>query len=196
MKAICLPARPVLEWTLWLGIPLVLYITGLHTEVAGCLQQMLLATGFIKPAVERTGIKQIPADYNLDLLTLDGKKVSLQELKGKVIFMNLWATWCPPCVAEMPVIHSLYQKYSPDKVAFVMLSLDETKGKIEKFIRKKDYSFPVYTLAGQLPQVYATQSIPTTFVISKDGQIVVRQEGMAQYDSPEFEAFLNKLIVK
>ncbi len=188
--------HPALEWGLWLGIPLMLYLTGLHTEVIGGMQRMFLATGLIQ-ADTKTTQEKTDASYNLQLRSLDGKIVSLESLKGKVIFMNVWATWCPPCVAEMPGIQKLHDQVKSDNIAFVMLSVDDNVQKVQKFVQRKEYTFPVYQLAdGSIPAVYASQSIPTTFVISPDGKIVMRHEGMADYNSEKFRNFLQSLRQK
>ncbi|QNF35518.1 TlpA family protein disulfide reductase [Adhaeribacter swui] len=179
-----------------------LYLTGLHTEVIGQLQRIILATGFIKPTIEEINENTSPsgntaptlvADYNFNLLSLNGEQTSLESLKGKVIFLNFWATWCPPCIAEMPNIQSLYEKVNSDKIAFVMVSLDQDPTKAQKFIQKKGFTFPVYTHNGSLPISYETQVIPTTFIISPEGQIVTRKDGMADYDNQEFREFLQRL---
>jgi peroxiredoxin len=134
------------------------------------------------------------ADYDFMLRSLDGETLTLESLKGKVIFMNFWATWCPPCLAEMPAIQDLYEKVKSDNIAFVLVSLDEDPAKAKKFIRRQGYTFPVYSPQGYTPPVYASGNvIPTTFVISPDGFIVARQEGMAQYDNMEFRHFLQKM---
>ena len=192
-KALKKLRHPVAEWSLWLGVPLVLYLTGLHTDVVAGAQRVLLATGLLRPETHAAVTAPVPADYNLTLLTLDGKQTSLRDLKGKVIFLNLWASWCPPCIAEMPGIQQLYRESDTSRVAFVMLSLDENPEKARRLMKRKKFTFPAYTPGSRMPQVYATQSIPTTFVISKRGEIVVRHEGMADYSSAEFKAFLSKL---
>ncbi|QMU28755.1 TlpA family protein disulfide reductase [Adhaeribacter radiodurans] len=179
-----------------------LYLTGLHTEVIGQVQRIILATGFIKPKVEEINENTTPggssaptlvADYNFHLRSLTGEEASLESLRGKVIFMNFWATWCPPCIAEMPNIQSLYEKVHSDNIAFVMISLDQDPAKAQKFIKKRNFTFPVYTPNGPLPAAYETQVIPTTFVISPEGQIVARKDGMADYDNQEFREFMQKM---
>ncbi len=97
-----------------------LYLTGLHTEVIGFVQRGLLATGLMNPKVEVTTpgqaeIKEttaiLPAaDFNLQLKDKNGFIISLADLKGKVIFLNFWATWCPPCIAEMPGINNIHDE--------------------------------------------------------------------------------------
>jgi hypothetical protein len=93
----------------------------------------------------------------------------------------------------MPGIQRLYEQVDTSKVAFVMLSLDENVEKARRFIKRKAYTFPVYQLTGDVPEAYSTASIPTTFVIAADGRMVVRKEGMAQYDGEKFVSFLRTL---
>ena len=187
--------RALAEWALLIGVPVLLYLTGLHTEAIGGIQRVLLSTGWMRAKALPVD-KQMAGDYDLSLVSLEGKKINVADLRGKVVFMNLWATWCPPCVAEMPGIQKLYEKVDSNQVVFVMLSLDEQAEKARKFIKKKGYTFPVYLLDGELPAVYSTASIPTTYVLAPNGQIVVRKEGMAEYDDQRFVDLLQKLAEK
>jgi thiol-disulfide isomerase/thioredoxin len=172
-----------------------LYVSGLHTEAIGKVQQLILATGLIRPDTEnRTSASAASGEYTFQFKTLDGKSVSLADLKGKVVFMNIWATWCPPCIAEMPGIQRLYTKVDRDKVAFVMLTVDDDPEKAKRFIEKKKYTFPVYSIDGPVPRDFATQAIPSTFVLDKNGKIVARHDGMADYDTDEFREFLDGLV--
>lgn len=200
--------RRIPAWLMLMATSGVLYFTGLHTQVIGQAQRLILATGLMNPkvpapsAMERSetapsgsGTNSRPAfpaaDYDFVLKSPDGNTLSLESLKGKVIFMNFWATWCPPCVAEMPAIQKLYDKVKSDKIAFVMVSLDEDPAKAASFIQRMGFTFPVYSPHGYTPPVYgAGNVIPTTYVISPDGFIAARHEGMAQYDTKEFKAFL------
>lgn len=185
--------RALLEWGAMLGILGFLYVSGLHTEVAGRLQQLLLATGVLQPDIEQAEV-QPPADYTLSLVDLDGEATSLAAMQGKTIFLNFWATWCPPCLAEMPNIQSLYDKIGDrNDVAFVMVSVDDTAQEAQAFIERRGFDFPVYMLAGQVPSAYYSTTVPTTFVISPKGKIVARHEGMANYDTRVFRAFLTSL---
>jgi thiol-disulfide isomerase/thioredoxin len=197
-------------WAVILGIFGILYLTGLHTEAIGQVQRLLLATGVknadvpepVAPVADAAELTEAAAPGGMvgagfRLTGLDGKTVAFESLKGKVIFMNIWATWCPPCIAEMPNIQSLYEKTGSDKIAFVMLSVDEGgMKKVKKFIDKKGYTFPVYMPAGKFPQEFHSNAIPTTFIISPEGKIVARQEGMAEYDTPEVREFLQSMVKK
>ncbi|WP_339793846.1 TlpA disulfide reductase family protein [uncultured Imperialibacter sp.] len=185
--------REIIEWAVILGVMATLYFTGLHTEVIGTLQRGILATGIMSPSEPESTLSLTESDYQFQLEDLEGKVSSFSDLKGKTVFINLWATWCPPCIAEMPEIQDLYDKVGSDKVVFVMISLDDERDKAIKFIQKKEYTFPVYTLVSGLPAVFHSQSIPTTFVIAPNGQVKVQQFGMASYDTEDFRNLLLSL---
>jgi thiol-disulfide isomerase/thioredoxin len=128
----------------------------------------------------------------LKLIDREGNTKSLKELKGKVIFMNFWATWCPPCIAEMPSIDKLHEEMG-DEVAFVMVSLDQNFEKAKAFDKRKGYDLPIYAPGSKLPSMYQSSAIPTTYVIDADGNLALTHKGMADYSDPEFKKFLNSL---
>lgn len=195
-----------MQYGIFAVVAITLYATGMHTEVIGFAQRGLLATGLMNPDVE--GIAQArhdenesetatmpehtKADFNLKLLDSDGHTISLEEMKGKVIFMNMWATWCPPCIAEMPSIDKLHEEMG-DEVAFVMLSLDDDFEKAKAFDKRKGYDLPIYAPASNFPSMYHSSAIPTTYVIDADGNLALTHKGMADYSDPEFKTFLNSL---
>ena len=181
-------------WVIISTIFLSLYLSGLHTEVAGFAQRVILSTGLIAPESDVNYTDNNKGDYNFNLKNIDGSTISFSELKGKVVFMNIWATWCAPCIAEMPNIQKLYDKMDTSKVAFVMLSTDQSEDKVGKFINRKGFTFPVYLAASNVPSEFKVPSIPTTFVFSKEGKIVSKNVGMANYDKKSFIKFLNELI--
>jgi thiol-disulfide isomerase/thioredoxin len=193
-------------WAVMLVFFGVIYLTGLHTEAIGQVQRLLLATGVknadVPEQLTATSTTTELASGDLvgagfQMVGLDGKTVSFESLRGKVVFVNIWATWCPPCIAEMPNIQRLYEKVGSDKIAFVMLSVDEAgMEKVKKFIAKKGYTFPVYMPASQFPQEFYSNAIPTTFIISPEGKIVARQEGMADYDTKQVRDYLQNMVKK
>ncbi|MEN7548181.1 TlpA disulfide reductase family protein [Rapidithrix thailandica] len=181
-----------------LGITIVLlailYFTGWHTTVIGTLQRGVLYTGLMNPDLDTLATPASTADYDFQLQNMDGELLDFQSLKGKTIFMNFWATWCPPCIAEMPSIHQLYQKLeTQENIVFVMLSVDEDSEKLRKFLANKAYDFPVYQLTSPLPAIYQSNSIPTTFVISPEGKVVLKHEKMADYSTEKFYNYLKDL---
>lgn len=184
------------EWVIFLSVLLILYFTGLYTEIAGGLQRLVLATGLRNATIETTNYGN--ADFTFTLQTLDTQPevIPFEKWKGKVIFLNFWATWCPPCIAEMPSIQALYDKIEDkENIAFVMLATNDEKEKVQKFIKRKAYTFPIYFLGNSyLPPVFHSQAIPTTFIVNPAGKIVFKHEGIANYDTEEFEKMLEGLI--
>ncbi|MCC3151578.1 TlpA disulfide reductase family protein [Hymenobacter sp. BT770] len=189
--------------TSWLPLALLAFVllTPLRPIVLGGVQRGLLATGLWKaevPVAPTTALPVVPTGgpvypHNLPMMTPEGKAVSLSDLKGKVVFVNLWASWCPPCRAEMPGIEALYQKVDKSKVAFVMLSLDDNPAKAQKYLKSQGFTFPLYFPTGPLPAPFDSNSIPSTVILGPDGQVAARHEGMAEYDTPEFKASLENL---
>ncbi len=180
--------REIIEWVVFLGVIAIMWATGLHTPVIGFIQGLVLKTGIVQPNIESE--HPVDADFNMMLTDRYGDLKSLKDFQGKVIFMNIWATWCPPCIAEMPDIHDLYQEIKNEDVVFVMLSVDDDLQKAISFVDKKGFEFPVYQLAGPMPMAFESSAIPTTFVISPEGKIVVKKSGMAQYNSKKFREYL------
>lgn len=127
----------------------------------------------------------------------DGNEVSLSSLKGKVVFINFWATWCPPCIAEMPTINKLYKKLKNNKdIVFLMVDVDGKKNTSQEFMNKNKFDLPVYTSVGDIPFELLSGSIPTTDIINKEGKLMIRHEGAADYANPEVEKLLRELIEK
>lgn len=186
--------KEIRDWAIFATVLLVLYLTGLHTNVAAFAQRMVLATGIINPNTE-INAKPVQADYNFSLTGLDGEVLDFKELKGKVIFMNFWATWCAPCIAEMPSIQELYEaQENNENVVFVMINVEGNLNKVNKFLSRKDFKFPVYFINSTgIPKVYDTSGIPATFVVDKEGNIAYSKVGMANYSSSGFIEFINNL---
>ncbi|WP_335965513.1 TlpA disulfide reductase family protein [Galbibacter sp. PAP.153] len=132
------------------------------------------------------------ADFNFKLIDKEGNTKSLADFKGKVIFMNMWATWCPHCIAEMPSIDKLHEEMG-DEVAFVMLSLDKDFEKAKDFDKRKGYNLPIYEPGSNMPTMYQSSAIPTTFVIDAKGNLALTHKGTADYSTQEFKEFLNSL---
>ncbi len=161
--------------------------------VIGDIQKVVLWTHVIQPNDELPLNKQIPANYFMQLTKLNGEPATLLQFKHKTIFMNFWASWCPPCRAEMPTIQNLYDKIKDKNIVFLMISLDEDRAKATNFIKDEGFTFPVYFINGSIPGEYGTTTIPTTFVISPSGKIVFKETGMANYNSENFIEMLHKL---
>lgn len=131
------------------------------------------------------------ADYGWGLQDLAGTSVSLESYRGKTIFLNVWATWCPPCVAELPAIANLADNPRLKDVVFLCVSTDESPEVVQSFLKGKNWPMTIL-MAHDLPPVFATDGIPATFVIAPDGRVVVSEVGSAQWDDPSVVDFLEK----
>lgn len=146
-----------------------------------------------------TAGRQEPVRPAPDLLFKNekGESISLKSLKGKVVFINLWATWCPPCIYEMPTIHKLRKMFKArEDLVFILVDVDGNLKKSRAFMKKNNFDLPVYTMDGKLPYALFDGSIPTTILIDKNNNVLGRQLGETDYMHPEFikliKAELNK----
>lgn len=133
-------------------------------------------------------------DYHWPMLTLEREQKNLAASKNRVALINMWATWCPPCVAEMPSMQKLYDDYG-DQVDFYFITTDDL-ARIDKFMTKNDYDLPIYLQTHDAPQKLESSLLPTTFVISKSGQIVVRETGSADWNSKKTRKLLDNLLAE
>jgi thiol-disulfide isomerase/thioredoxin len=137
-------------------------------------------------------------DYGFILKDLQGNKVDASKYKGKVVFLNMWATWCGPCRAEMASIEKLYTGLNKKNIEFIMLSLDRpgAEQNVKNYITTKQFTFPVFMPAASLTQQLNVPSIPTTFIIDKNGKIVAKEVGSTNYDTKEYKELLEGLAAK
>lgn len=189
--------RTLFEWGGMAALIGVLYMTGLHTEVIGTMQRAMLWTGLFDAEgheVTTTDGPMLSAQsYDLTLTTPEGDRVRLRDFKGKILFVNVWASWCPPCVAEMPTIEKLYNSISDNEdVKFLLISMDEKTENATDFMQGKEFPMPYYFPADGLPSVFRSSYIPSTYVVSKEGQIIYKQEGIADYSSTAFRKWLSE----
>ncbi len=133
-------------------------------------------------------------DYGWPLTAVKNEKaIRLKEFRGKTVFINFWATWCPPCVAEMPSIQKLYDAYRDDEsVAFVLISSEE-RGKLLKFMQDKGYDYPVYQNLFKVPASLPVEQLPTTYIIAPDGKIVLKETGASDWNTDKVHQLLNSL---
>lgn len=133
------------------------------------------------------------ADHDWALKNLDGKEISLGEFKDKVVFINVWATWCGPCVAEMPAIQKLADSLAKENVAFLLVS-EEDSDTVRGFVEERRLAVPVYLSPNKLPEAFETDGIPATFIVDRGGTIVFKRVGAAEWDSDSCHTFLRSLL--
>ncbi|MDG5801015.1 TlpA disulfide reductase family protein [Marinilabiliaceae bacterium ANBcel2] len=124
-------------------------------------------------------------DYN-------GVEHILEDKLDKPVFINFWATWCPPCIAEMPSLQNLYNMYKDD-VEFIFISRED-KTVVEEFIDKNNYDLPLYSYGGVTTKTFSTSTLPTTFLIGPENRVILYKTGAARWDSQKMQDIMNNLI--
>jgi len=124
----------------------------------------------------------------LSFLTLDGKEVRLSDYKGKVVLVNFWASWCPPCKEEMPIFEKVYQKYNDKNFMILAVNMDTSEGALKEFLEKNRYSFPIVRIKGEAG--LNIPGLPTSYLVDKDGSVKKIRLGVYR----ELEEDLSKLL--
>jgi thiol-disulfide isomerase/thioredoxin len=175
--------------TLLLGLILVLLLipaTGIPIKVF--INRMI---AFSPSLIDVEDQKRL-STYNWELESLEGRKVNFKQSIGKVVVVNFWATWCPPCLAEMPSLQNLYDQFG-DQIDFYFVT-NEPLDQVNSFLKQKGYSIPIYQSSSNLPKELFSQSLPTTYMISKEGEIIMDETGAAQWDSKKVVDFMYTLL--
>ncbi len=178
------------QWSniLFLLIIVLLFIPATRKPLQVQLNRIISFSPSTIPETER---KQL-LDYNWRLKDLEGNISNLKKAQGKVAVINIWATWCPPCIAEMPSFQKIVDSYG-DRVQFFFVSSEEQE-KLDSFMKKKGYNLPVYQPLSQPAQILKAESLPTTYVLSSEGEVIVAKTGAADWNSKEFRQLLEELL--
>lgn len=147
----------------------------------GCNKQSSTPAEPAKAAVEKGQAPEI------NVVSLDNQQLTLSSLKGKVVLLNFWATWCPPCRAEIPSLMKLNAAMTGKPFQMVCVSVDEGgKLAVQDFFKNSGMSLPAYTdLSGQAAKTYGITGVPESFLIDKNGVIVKKVIGGMEWNSPE-----------
>lgn len=132
------------------------------------------------------------AAYDWEVKSVGGGERSFTEFKGKVVFLNFWATWCAPCIAELPGLERMYHRLKNEGIVFAFVS-DEEEPVVKKFLNDHKHTIPVYIIRAKPPEVFQTPGIPATFVVDKKGAIVLKVLRSAKWDDESVIAYLRKL---
>lgn len=131
-----------------------------------------------------------------DLIDASGDPVNFEDFEGRVVFVNNWATWCQPCVVEMPTIDDLKISLKEQDPVFVMVSFDQYPQKSFHWMKKKGFDLPVYLPGENFPKAFMTDAIPATFVLNKSGEVVYKHVGMADYSKESFKEKMRDWIAE
>ena len=131
-------------------------------------------------------------DYELQATDLEGNTFDFAACKGRPLVLNHWATWCGPCVAEMPSLVRLRSALSDVEVEVACVSRESAE-KVREFMARKGFDLPVLTVDGSLPECFSSRAIPATYVLDRSGLIVFRHLGAAAWDDPSVVSFIRNL---
>ncbi len=140
-----------------------------------------------------------------EAVTLDGEPATLRDFAGKVVLLNVWATWCPPCVWEMPSMQRLYDEFEGQDFEVVAVSIDAPAGQrdvlgrpggdIRAFADSLSLTFPIlHDPEGRIQRTYQTTGVPESFLIGRDGRIYRKVSGATEWDRPQYIEFIQRLL--
>jgi len=132
-------------------------------------------------------------DTQWSIRTLDGRELSLSSFRGKRLFINLWATWCGPCLAELPNLQKLYDSQRADTGLVFLFISDEPDATVRSFVSEAKYTLPFYLCEGAKPKVFDTGAYPSTFIANARGEIVYKLPMTAKWDHPSVIDFLHRI---
>lgn len=188
MKKITLPN--IFNLVLFLFVLSLIFVP----SVKATLLSGLMKVGLFSPNVENKIIAKAPENLYLQFINQNNETTTLQDFKNKVVFINIWATWCPPCRAEMPSIKKLIHRVENENVVFLFIDADANLADSNSWLAKNDYPFNNYIAnINTLPKDWYKGALPTTLVLNKDGDLVYQHSGTANYDTDEFYQFITDL---
>jgi thiol-disulfide isomerase/thioredoxin len=169
---------------------LLLIIPQTRMPIQVFLQRMIA----FSPSTIKAEKRETIVDYSWQLRELNGEAVNLNTSENRVTLINLWATWCPPCIAEMPSLQALYDDYGA-QVDFYFVSNEKTET-LNRFMERHSYSLPIYQPMEDAPSLLNSRALPTTYVINKKGEVVINKTGAANWNSPKTREILDKLLAE
>lgn len=183
---------------LFVGIFILLLVS---PDAKAWLMRQIISTGLLNSKIEKKSVGKPLEEMNPSIsesFTVkdeNGKIINVSGLKGKVVFINFWASWCPPCRAEFPSIQKFFEKYrSRDELVFLTVNLDEDLDAGKMYLEKEKFTVPFLFPNGNIPKEYFSGSLPTSVVLDKTGKIRMKHEGMADYSKDSFYEEINQLL--
>jgi thiol-disulfide isomerase/thioredoxin len=175
----------------WLLLVLMI-IPGPRKTISTALNRVVLLIKAPGMLPEEKQVSLSENEYQWTFRNEEGEVQSLKSFSGQPVFLNFWATWCPPCVAELPEIQKAYENHGID-VAFLLVTNQEP-GIVQAFMDKHGYELPVVYSSAASPGLIDHGSIPTTYIISPEGRIVVKKTGAVNWDSRGTDRIFEQLI--
>lgn len=160
----------------------------------GLMQIGLTRIFSFSPGLVDSEEREQVASYDWKLHGVNTQSMNFDVAKGQVVLLNYWATWCPPCIAEMPSLQKLYNDYG-DRVVFLFVTMDDDP-ELNKFMSDKSYNYPIYRSLSETPKPFNGKSLPTTYLVDKKGNIVINKLGAANWNSNSVRETIDRLLAE
>lgn len=166
-----------------------------NPDAKAWLMRQVASTGLLNSGISESETQETVTYSNFTLKDESERLINVSELKGKVVFMNFWASWCPPCRAEFSSVQKFYEKYksNPD-IVFLTINLDDDSAAGKAYLKQKGFTVPFITPASSIPREIYDGSLPTTIVLDKRGAIRLRHTGLADYSKDSFYNDMDALL--
>ncbi len=158
---------------------------------------MIFMMMFQNRPVEIASIQEGVSAPDFLLKDIEGRDVSLADFRGKLVFLNFWATWCPPCREEMPSMEKLYRTMQGRPFEMLAVSIDDDPKRVERYRSSMEYTFPILMDQNQkVAALYRTTGVPETFLIGPDGTILYKVIGPLDWEDSENLAVIEEILSK
>jgi thiol-disulfide isomerase/thioredoxin len=134
------------------------------------------------------------AQVNFTLKQLEGAPITLSQYRGKVVLIDFWATWCPPCRRSIPILKSLYETYKDRNFIILGISLDESLEELQKFVKENEINYPVLIGTQEVAGQFKISAVPTIIILDKHGKIQYREVGFGTESLQLIENKINELL--
>ena len=181
----------------WLNVLLIAFVLLMffNPDAKAWMLQRLFSVGLFKAEIKKDAAKNESPNSSFFFTNTEGRTMSTAELKGKVVLINFWASWCAPCRAEMPSLEVLYKKLGKDdRYVFLFINEDDDQSKAMAYLKKDKLTIPLSTSSGNMPNELFSGTLPTTVILNKEGKIVFKHEGVANYNTASFLKQLQELL--
>ena len=171
-----------------------------YTLEGGFCQKGQTAVDAVGSNVKKLGIEILEKKTAAPDFTLKepaGTQIALKELRGRVVFLNFWATWCPPCIEEMPAMERLHQELQKDGLVILAVNFQEGPERVKEFFAKHKFTFtPLLDRDGKVSELYQAWALPVSAIINKRGEVAARAIGSKDWHNAEAREFFKQLLTE
>ncbi len=167
-----------------------------NPDAKAWLLKQVASTGILNRSIKEKPV-ETTSDIHFSVMDESGKRFSTADAKGKVVFINFWASWCPPCRAEFPSIQQFYTKYQNNpNLIFLTVNLDDDVQLGKNYLANENFSIPFLTSGSSIPEEVFNGSLPTTVILDKEGKIRMHHKGVADYSTSRFFKQIDELLAE